>query len=413
MSDSLPKATQPPAPSSVPEVAFVLELGRALQTFGVSAPTLESALGRVASHLGLDGAIYATPTGFLASLRMEGHHSKTYLQRIEIGESNLERLADLEGLVDQVLDGHLDVSGARTRLAELLERPCRLSPVLAVAAYAAASLGTARVFGGGLAEVLFAGLTGLMVGLAVQLVPRRPVIQRLMPLVGGLVAALASAVVVFFLPSVSQGVLILSGIIVLVPGLGLLVSMQELGTGNLVSGTARLAGTGLVFLLLAFGVGLGQRLSGGLVQTSSLTSAALPPWTVIPALALSVLGFMAVFQAPMRDLGWILLVSALGVGASRLGTTLLGPEAGAGLGAFLLGAACNFHARRSRRPAMVFLLPSLMLILPGSLGFRGLTLLLQQQTVSGLEVGFRAIFVSVALMLGLFVANATVPRRRF
>ena len=40
--------------------------------------------------------------------------------------------------------------------------------------------------------------------------------------------------------------------------------MQELGTGNLVSGTARMAGTGLVFVLLAFGVGLGQRLGARL-----------------------------------------------------------------------------------------------------------------------------------------------------
>ena len=56
------------------------------------------------------------------------------------------------------------------------------------------------------------------------------------------------------MPAASYPILVLSGIIGLLPGLGLLVAMQELGTGNLVSGTARMAGTGLVFVLLAFGV---------------------------------------------------------------------------------------------------------------------------------------------------------------
>ena len=54
-----------------------------------------------------------------------------------------------------------------------------------------------------------------------------------------------------------------------------------------------------------------------------------------------------------------------------------------------------------------------MLILPGILGFRSLTLLLHQQTLAGLEAAFHVMFVSVALMLGLLVANATVPRRSF
>jgi len=62
---------------------------------------------------------------------------------------------------------------------------------------------------------------------------------------------------------------------------------------------------------------------------------------------------------------------------------------------------------------MVLLLPALMLLLPGAIGFRSLTLLLHQQTLAGLEAGFHALFVSVALMLGLLVANATVPRRSF
>ncbi len=401
-----------PTPSSHPEVAFVLELGRALQTFGVSAATLETALGRVADHLGLEGALYATPTGFLASLRKEGHHSKTYLQRIEAGESNLEKLAEAEGLVDLVLQGEVDVAGARARLAALKARPNRYGTTRVIGAFGLSGLGVARCFEGGWREMLLGALLGLLVGLAVTSLQRRHNLNRLAPLLGGLVSAAGAALLAGLLSPASQAILILCGIIVLVPGLGLLVSMQELGTGNLVSGTARLAGTGLVFVLLAFGVGLGQRMVGTL-QPPPMDPVPLPAWTLVPALALTALSFLVVFQGRMEDYGWTLAATVLGWGAARIGTQMLGPEAGAGLAALVLGSACNLWARRTRRPGATLLLPSLMLILPGSLGFRSLTLMLHQQPLEGLQAGFQAMVVTIALMLGLLLANATVSRRSF
>lgn len=402
-----------PAPdlSSHPEVAFVLSLGRALQTYGVSAPTLEQALGRVADRLGLEGALYATPTGFLASLRKQGHHSKTYLQRIEAGKSDLDKLSKVEELVDLVVEGRLDVHEARNHLAGILVSPPRYGPWRVVGAYGLASFGMARVLGGGWREMLLGTCVGLLVGAMILAIQKRRSLGRLAPLAGGVISAVGSALLATLVPGSSQTVLALTGIIVLIPALSLLVSMQELGTGHLVSGTARMAGAVLVFLLLGFGVGLGQRLAGGLAVP--IDPVPLPLWTLLPALGVVVLSFMVIFQSRLANFGWTLVASALGWCAALLGTRILGPEGGAGLGAVVLGAVCNIYGRRARRPAVVLLLPALMLLLPGSIGFRSLTLLLHQQTLPGLEAGFHALFVSVSLMLGLLVANATVPRRSF
>jgi len=79
----------------------------------------------------------------------------------------------------------------------------------------------------------------------------------------------------------------------------------------------------------------------------------------------------------------------------------------------ILGSACNQYARRTRRPAAVLLLPSLMMILPGSLEVKGIALMMHGQTLTGLQAGFQAISVTVALMLGLLLANAMVSRRTF
>jgi len=400
-----------PLTSTIPEVAFVLELGRTMQAFGVSASTLENALGRVAAHLGLEGAVFATPTGFLASLRKEGSHSKTYLMRVDAGRSSLEKLAEAESLVDLVLTDRLDVQEARQHLAALTVRPARFGPGLKVAAHGLAAMGMADVFGGGWREVLFGALVGLLVGFAVHLAQQRRNLGRLAPLLGGLLSALAGGVISRWLPSVSYPILALSGIIGLLPGLGLLVAMQELGTGNLVSGTARMAGTGLVFVLLAFGVGLGQTLGGLLPGPAEPLG--LPGWTLVPAIALVALGYLIIFQGRLVDYGWTLAASALAWSTAHLATHYLGPVAGAGIAALVLGAGCNHYARRTRRPGAVLLLPSLMLILPGSLGLHSLTLMMQQQTLEGLQAGFQSMSVTVALMLGLLMANAMVSRRTF
>ena len=402
-----------PLTSSIPEVAFVLELGRTLQAFGVSASTLEKALGRVCLHLELEGAVFATPTGFLASLRKEGHHSKTYLMRVDAGRSSLEKLAEAEALVDLVLDGDLDVHAAREHLALLTSRPPRFSVALKVAAHGFCAMGMGIIFRGGWREVLLGTLVGLLVGFAVHQAQLRPRLGRLSPLLAGLVSSLAATVLAQYFPTVSRPILVVCGIIGLLPGLGLLVSMQELGTGNLVSGTARMAGTGLVFILLAFGVGLGERLGTHFLTMVPSDSVALPFWLVAPAIALVAAGFLIIFQGRPADFGWTLGASALAWSTARLATHALGPEAGAGIAALVLGAACNTYARRSRRPGAVLLLPSLMLILPGSVGVRSLTLMMQGQTLDGLSAGFQSLSVTVALMLGLLMANAMVPRRTF
>jgi uncharacterized membrane protein YjjP (DUF1212 family) len=409
----LPSIDPASSPSSIPEVAFVLELGRTLQAFGVSAPTLEAALDRVTAHLGLEGAIYTTPTGFLASLRQKGHHGKTYLQRVESGGANLEKLAEAETLVDLVLADQLDLNQAREHLVRLVARPVRYGIGVEVGAYGLAAMGMADIFGGGWREVLLGALLGMMVGLTVHFSERRRNLTRLAPLLGGLLSSFGGALLGWLLPSVSYPILVVCGIIVLLPGMGLLVSMQELGTGHLVAGTARLAGTSLTFLLLAFGVRLGQRLGGAWLNGPAVDPVPLPGWTLPLGLAVFALGFLVVFHGRRRDYGWTLGATALAWAFARLGSHALGPEAGAGLAALALGSVCNQYSRRTRRPGASVLLPSLMVIVPGSLEFRGLSLMLHGETLAGLQAAFQAICVSVALMLGLLLANALVSRRTF
>ncbi|MFN0062509.1 MAG: threonine/serine exporter family protein [Myxococcaceae bacterium] len=95
----------------------------------------------------------------------------------------------------------------------------------------------------------------------------------------------------------------------------------------------------------------------------------------------------------------------------RIGSLALGPELGVFIGALLLGMGSNALARLLQRPSVVTLVPGLMLLVPGSIGFRSLFSLLEQNVVAGVGAAFSMLMVAVSLVAGLLTANAVLPSR--
>jgi uncharacterized membrane protein YjjP (DUF1212 family) len=397
-----------------PAIDLVLRMARALHAYGTPAHRLEEVLSLLSSRLGLRGQFFSTPTSLFAAFG-EGASQRTFLLRVEPGEMNLEKLALMDGILGRVNRGELALEAAAEQVGRVIEAPARYGAGLSALCFALASAAASRFFGGGWREIVVSGAIGLLIGLLALLLGRRPNALRLFEPLAATAASAAAVVAAWLLPPVSVYVVTLAGLIVLVPGLTLTVGMSELAARSLVSGTARLASAMAVFLMIAFGVALGQRvghlLPGG-PPALGLVPVALPAWTELAALALAPLGFTVLFQARPRDAGWIVGAGVLAFLGARLGARTLGPELGAGAGALLVGLACNLYARLMDRPASVPLVPGIMLLVPGSLGFRSLSALLAQDVVSGIETAFRMTLVAAGLVTGLLLANVAVPPRR-
>ena len=58
------------------------------------------------------------------------------------------------------------------------------------------------------------------------------------------------------------------------------------------------------------------------------------------------------------------------------------------------------------------LVPATFLLVPGSMGFRGMTSLLDRNTVSGVDAMFAMFITSMAIVAGMLIANATLAPRR-
>jgi uncharacterized membrane protein YjjB (DUF3815 family) len=97
--------------------------------------------------------------------------------------------------------------------------------------------------------------------------------------------------------------------------------------------------------------------------------------------------------------------------ATRLGSALLGPELGVFVGALAVGLGSNFFNRLTNRPAAVTLVPGLLTLVPGSVGFRSISALLESEVVQGIDTAFAMVLTAVSLVAGLLTAAAIYPER--
>lgn len=333
--------------------------------------------------------------------------------RVDASELDLGKLSALDGLVDELATESISMVDATSRLDAILTARAPYGSILTILCYALTCACSARFFGGGLREVLAALVIGLLIGLTERFASfSRRLSALFAPLAATIAAFLATAVAMRW-PPASAYVITLGSLIVMVPGLAITVAMKELATRHLASGTARLAGAFVAFATMGFGVALGTRVGSYLFGVPSFVEPlALPQWTELIALGIAPLALAVIMHAERRYLFWILSGCVLAFGTARLGANLLGPELGVFAGATVLGSGSNLFARALRRPSAIVLIPGMIMLVPGGMGFRGLSALLRGDVLSGVETLFLVTMVAIALVTGLLVANTIIPPRR-
>ncbi|BCS36043.1 hypothetical protein TBR22_A52800 [Luteitalea sp. TBR-22] len=393
-------------------VGFVLKLGRALHTYGLSADVLEHHLLAMSHRLGLQAQFFTTPTSIFAAFGPVDRQ-RTHLIRVYPGDVDLGKLARLDAVTRDVEAGRVRVQEGSAAIEAIMALPRTALPLLRVAGYGVASAASCRILGGGLNEVAVAGVAGLLTG-AISLASKR------LPH-GTHVFELAAALVVSFVVTcfaaisdlrLSVPTATLGGVVALVPGLTVTIAMTELARRHLAAGTARLSGAFLVFVAIAFGVAVGGELAQAVVgEVRSLAPKKLPEWTLTLALGMAPFAFAVLLRARRRDVPWLWGASVVGYTAVRAAALFFGPALAASLGALVVGVLANLYDRRGLGPASVVLVPGVLLLVPGSVGYRSLTSLLDQNVLVGVTAGFTMILTAVAIAAGLLIATVLVPPR--
>jgi uncharacterized membrane protein YjjP (DUF1212 family) len=252
----------PHAPKRDEPVGFLLRLAKALHTYGLPAYELEQTMNGCAEALGYGIQCMSLPTSISMTLLPPDSPAQTFLIRVAPGEVNLEKLRLTTKVAQHVIANHLTCVEGAARLKTISDKQSPYHGWVIVFAFALVSGSIARIFSGGLWEVGSAGLIGFLVGGLALASRTRPLLNHLLPAVCAFLATLLAIFINDLVePHIAISVVIISGLVILLPGLGLTIAMAELATANLVSGTARLTGAATIFIQLAFGSALGVELS--------------------------------------------------------------------------------------------------------------------------------------------------------
>jgi uncharacterized membrane protein YjjP (DUF1212 family) len=398
-------------------MGFVVELARRLHEYGTAAPRLEDVINLVSARLGLSCNVLSTPTSIVMSFSDltsdEDLAEITQVVRLDPGSVDLKRLCQVDEIADQVIDGRLDLAAGRRKLREFRASERSANRVIAVAAYAISAAAIAAVLHAGWIGVATAGLIGALIGVVYIVSLHRPNVANASEAISALVATSIATLVAAYVAPIAVRSVIIASLIALMPGMTLTTAVRELSSQHLISGTARSMGAVATLLKLAFGALAASQLCAlaGIVPSSE-AEAAVPSWTEWVAVLAAGLAFSALFRAPRRYVPVVVASVMLGYICAQVGTAKVAPAFGVFLGSLVVGAASNVFARFAQRPGALVREPGIILLVPGSVGFRTLSFVFERDVLLGLDTAITLVTLLVSIVAGLLFGDLLVPPRR-
>jgi len=404
-------------------MVFLVELARRLHQYGTSSPRLEMAISGSAQRLGLNADVWSSPTAIIISFAdlSEGEEALariTQVVRLQPGDVNLDRLCQADAIADRVIAGEIELREGFHLLRKLGLPDTRRAQAGVIASYglSAASV-VALLLHSSWPDLVTAAVIGLIIGTITVLSATRPRLAVASDAISALVATIiVTAVSAFVVPLAIKSV-VLASLIVLVPGMALTTAVREISSQHLVAGMARMGGAVATLLKLTFGTVAATQICAAMnIQARDFALPPLPGWTDVVALLVGAFGFAILFRAARRD--WLVVMGAviLGYLVTRWGGIVSGsiPAApfGVFLGGLLLGALANLYARFAGRPGAVIREPGIILLVPGSVGFRSVSYLMERNAQLGMDTGVLLITLLISLVAGLLFGDLLISPRR-
>ncbi|MBX3689472.1 threonine/serine exporter family protein [Dokdonella sp.] len=413
-------------PSQVPDsvyplktrIGFIVELSRRLHEYGTTAPRLEDVVNLASARLGLACNVLSTPTSIVMSFSERAASDDladfTQVVRVPPGEVNLARLCQVDDIADRVIAGQLDLAEGRRRLREIgARRSSRLTQTATVVAFGVASAAVAAILHTGWVEVAVAFLNGILIGALALLPARWPSFANAFEAVAAFVSTLTSILVASFIMPLELRPVVIASIIVLVPGMTLTTAVRELSSQHLVSGSARMMGAMATLLKLLFGsVAALQGCALVHLVPPLANTAAIPIWAEWVAIFAGAMSFAVLFKTPLRFAPLVVAAPLLGYVCTQMGGSHVSPVFGTFLGALVVGAASNLFARYANRPGALIREPGIILLVPGSVGFRSLSYVLERNVQLGVDTAITMTALLIAIVAGLFFGDLLIPPRR-
>jgi len=332
-----------------------------------------------------------------------------HVEKVEQGSFNMAKLARVGELVETVVAGGISLDDAYSMLQEIDELPNPWGPFAQAASFLFIGVGFSGLMTGYLWDILLAGGLALVVYLNVYIADRfGGRLMELLPFSSAYIVGIIAATLKIFFPEINTQVVVLSAIIVMIPGFIVSAGIVEIVSDHVVSGSANLI-AGITYLLKQFfGAWFGIATVGVLLPESQITAVlntTLNPWLFLPLLFI---GLGIAYQSLMRDFPWVTLCCLVSYFGVTFGNSFEIEYFGTLMGAIVANIFANLWARKFNRPTSIVLVPAITVMVSGSVGFQGLFIAATEEGSKGLNQFLQMFIVALVIAAGLLIANTIV-----
>jgi len=402
---------------------LVKEMILHLHRYGASADRIEGAVSEVATRLGLNAQVMASATGAWLSVidPTDPERPITHILRLSPGSVDLGKLCDADMIAEQVGRGEITSEEALSKLRELDQPDKSWENILTLFCCAAASGAVPALFAGtGYIDLFASWGLGFLAGCFFLLAGKFKRFGEASEALVAFFVALTASLIHHFLAPLSMNVVVVAGLIALMPGLSLTTAVAELSSGQLTAGMARLGGSLVVLVKLT----LGTVLAFGVVKFFGLSSgkvverlSTLPETVRTFALLAGAFSFAGLFKAK-KEHAFLVAGSVLtghfiaqfvqGESAGMLGML----PTGILVSGIFITLLSNIFSTFFHRPGAVIRLPGIIMLVPGSIGFKAGQSLWSDQLSAGGDLFMLAFATVVALLAGILIGNMIWRARR-
>jgi uncharacterized membrane protein YjjP (DUF1212 family) len=390
---------------------FILKVGVAAHKYGSTSTRLESFLSTLSNRMGYQGVFKATPVEIVFGLR----ETTDSPQRIEVMATpppniDLDKLARLGELLNEIKEGSLSIPDAYDHIDAIDQIPPPWGKFASMLGYVFTGLGLAPLLGAGWTDTLVATVFSILVyGLVLLSARMGAITMSWMPLSTALITGFLATLVKYWVPDLNLVLVILSAVAIILPGYSISLGVGELVAQHVLSGVSNLM-SGLITLI--------KQIAGAIIGISIaslfVTTAATEPETpvnqmwVMLLFPLLLVGLGLAFQVSRKDLPWSVLVSGLAFLGVMAGSSLLDSNLGNLLGTIVAVVIANLWARKTGRPSSIVLIPAIVMLVSGTIGFRGLASMAEGELLLGVQQFLQMFIVAITILAGILIGFTIV-----
>ena len=387
---------------------LITRVGAAAHKYGATTMTVESYIRSCFDAFGYAGNVKCTPNTLWISLTDAGSKN-TREDSISIqNDVDLNKLAKLGDVVSKIRTADIGFEEAIKEIEQVDAAKPTWGPFSILLSYIAVAIGLPGLIGGNWLDTLIGPFISIIVYLIVfSSTQWKPLFQPLLPLIASFVAGGLTAVSYFLVPQLNVVLVILSATAIILPGYSVSLGIGELVAGKWRSGVINLSNGLICMAKMVVGSMLGLKLVSlflALPIAPESITAIDSSWFFI-LFPILMLGLIIVFQTPKKDMFWVLLASTATFSAF-LGVAEFAPKfVAAFVSSAIAAVIASEWSIRTKRPSLIVLIPIIVLLVSGTIGFRGLVNIVGGDIALGFEQFSETITVAIFMMLGLMAGH--------